>query len=199
MKKSFAYPVIFMVVITGFFVTVLASFHYFTVDKIAFNQESDLRHKVLYVFELLPEGEDPKEIEEIFNERVVEKQFGEKSGYALMDGDEEVNYAILIDGTGLWGSITGYLGLNKDLTKITGIEFVTQSETPGLGGRISEAAYKEQYRDIDIKVTNGKYLIATPEQGGNVDAIAGATQTSTAVVNFINKDLTDFFSSVEVD
>ncbi len=199
MKRSFAYPVIFMVIITVVFVTILASFNYATVDKIAFNKENDLRQKLLYVFDILPKGGDPQKIEEIFNEQVVEKQFGEKSGYALMEGGKEVKYAVLIDGTGLWGSITGYLGLNDNLTKISGIEFVTQSETPGLGGRISETSYKEQYRDIDIVLTKGKYLISKPQQGGNVDAIAGATQTSTAVVNFINKDLTDFFQSVEVN
>ncbi|MPW25554.1 FMN-binding protein [Alkalibaculum sp. M08DMB] len=197
MKKSFAYPVLYMIIITITFITVLASFNYFTIDRIVFNEENDLRHKILYVFDILPEGEDPQEIEEIFNERVIEKQFDDNPGYALMEGNDEVSYAIRFEGSGLWGSIIGYLGLNDDFTQIIGIEFITQSETPGLGGRISEEPYKEQYRDIELDTTEGKYLVSTPD--GNVDAIAGATSTSVAVVNILNENLVDFFESAEVD
>ncbi|MDF2948268.1 MAG: sodium-translocating NADH-quinone reductase subunit, partial [Sedimentibacter sp.] len=101
---------------------------------------------------------------------------------------------------GLWGSITGYLGLNREFTKTIGIEFVTQSETPGLGGRISEEDYKKQFRDIDVTTpVNGAYIISRPGTGGNIDAISGATQTSSAVIKFINEDLIEFFNEMEVD
>lgn len=199
MKKPLVYPVIFMVVVTAVFVSVLATFNYLTANTIKFNKENELRQKILYVFDILPEGEDPNEIESIFNSRVIEKKFGDISGFALMDNNEEVAYAIPINGPGLWGSITGYLGLNKDFTKTIGIEFVTQSETPGLGGRISEEDFKKQFRNIDItSPVNGNYIISRPGSGGNIDAISGATQTSTAVVKFINEDLTVFFNAVEV-
>ncbi len=200
MKKPLAYPVIFMTVVTAIFVAILASFNYLTTDTIKFNNENELRHKILYVFDILPEGENPKEIEEIFNNRIVEKNFGDIKGFALLDSNEEKAYAIYINGPGLWGSITGYLGLNKDFTKVIGIEFITQSETPGLGGRISEHDFKNQFRDIDItSPVNGSYIISRPGTGGNIDAISGATQTSAAVVKFINEDLTEFFKAVEVN
>lgn len=199
MKKPLVYPVVFMVAVTAVFVAILASFNYVTANTIKFNNENELRHKILYVFDILPEGENPKEIETIFNSRIVEKKFGDISGFALIDENEEKAYAIPINGPGLWGSITGYLGLNKDFTSTIGIEFVTQSETPGLGGRISEEDYKKQFRDIDItSPVNGNYIISRPGTGGNIDAISGATQTSAAVVKFINEDLVEFFNTVEV-
>lgn len=199
MKKPLIYPVVFMVVVTAVFVAILATFNFVTANTIRFNNENELRQKVLYVFDILPESEDPKEIESIFNARIVEKKFGEISGYALVDNNEEMAYAIPINGPGLWGSITGYLGLNRDFTKTIGIEFVSQSETPGLGGRISEEEYKQQFRDIDItSPLDGNYIISRPNAGGNIDAISGATQTSVAVVKFINEDLTEFFNAVEV-
>ncbi|NMB15255.1 MAG: NADH:quinone oxidoreductase, partial [Gallicola sp.] len=34
-----------------------------------------------------------------------------------------------------------------------------------------------------------------PADGGNVDAIAGATQTSTFVINMLNEDITEFIKS----
>lgn len=199
MKKSLAYPIVYMTVITAIFIAVLATFNYVTADTIAFNKESELRHKVLYIFDILPANENSQEIEKIFNERVIVKQIGTKEIYVLMEGSSEIAYAIPISGSGLWGSITGFVGLNQDLTKIIGIEFVSQSETPGLGGRISETFYKEQYRNIDISgAENNNFIISTPQAGSNVDAIAGATQTSSAVVKLINEDLQEFFHEMEV-
>lgn len=199
-KKPFLYPVVNMVVVTVIFVAMLASLNYVTANTIKFNNEHELRHKILYIFDILPESHDPKEIERVFKDRIVGKEFGHISGYALMEGKEEIAYAIPINGPGLWGSIKGYLGLNKDLTRIIGIEFISHSETPGLGGRISEGTYKEQFRGIDISSpVNGGYIISRPQPGGNVDAISGATHTSTAVVKFINEDLIEFFDTVEVN
>lgn len=198
-KKSIAYPIIFMTVVTAFFVSILSAFSQVTKDTIAFNNESELRYKILYIFDVLPESKNPKDIEAVFNERVEERLAGNKNIYVLMEGDKEVSYAVPVEGPGLWGTISGYVGLNADYSKITGIDFIVQSETPGLGGRISEESYKEQFREIDISnVKDSKFIVSSPQSGSNVDAIAGATQTSTAVEKLINEDLNDFFNEVEV-
>lgn len=200
MKKPFFYPVIYMVIVTAVFIAILATFNYLTADTINFNNENEIKSKILYIFNILPDNENPKQIENIFDQKIKAKSFNKISGYALIENNEEVAYAIPINGPGLWGSITGYIGLNKDFTKITGIDFVTQSETPGLGGRISESEFKEQFREIDIKEPiNGSYIISRPQPNGNIDAISGATQTSAAVVKFINEDLNEFFNTVEVN
>lgn len=194
MKKSFLYPIVFMALITLVFVAGLAGLNAATAETIWFNKEIELQQKVLYVFDKLPQGADSKAVEEAFKTHVVQKNMAEKRGYAFVENGEETAYAIPFDGAGLWGSITGYVGLNKDATKIIGVEFVTQSETPGLGGRIAEDFYKEQYRDIDISgATKGAYIITNPAPGGNIDAIAGATQTSSSVVKMLNEDLAAFF------
>ncbi len=197
MKNSFFYPIIFMAAVTAVFIAVLAGLNYAAADTISFNQESDLQKKILYIFDILPEDGSDKDIERVFNENVIDKQWGVLEGYALVQGGAERAYAVPIEGAGLWGSIIGYLGLNSDYTEIIGIEFVTQSETPGLGGRISEELYKGQFRAIDISGKTENFIISSPEPGSNVDAIAGATQTSTAVVNIINEGLSVFLGEVE--
>ena len=197
MKNSFIYPIIFMALVTAIFITVLAGLNFVTADTISFNQESQLQQKILYIFDILPEGGMEKDIERVFNESVIEKEWGELRGYALIQGGKETAYAIPINGAGLWGSITGYVGLNKDYTEIIGIEFVTQSETPGLGGRISENSYKDQYRGIDISGKTDNFIISSPQPDSNVDAIAGATQTSAAVVKIVNENIKLFFREVE--
>lgn len=197
MKNSFIYPIIFMALVTAIFITVLAGLNYVTADTIAFNQQNQLRQKILYIFDILPEGGMEKDIERVFNESVIEKEWGDLKGYALVEGGQEIGYAVPINGAGLWGSITGYVGLNKDYTEIIGIEFVTQSETPGLGGRISENSYKDQYRGIDISGKTDNFIISSPQPDSNVDAIAGATQTSAAVVKIVNENIKLFFREVE--
>lgn len=197
MKNSFMYPIIFMTAVTAVFIAVLAGLNFVTADTISYNQESELQQKVLNIFDILPEGGAEKDIERVFNENVIEKQWGELEGYALTQGGQETAYAVPINGPGLWGSIIGYVGLNKNYTEIIGIEFVVQSETPGLGGRISEDPYKEQFRGIDISGKTDNFIVSSPEPNSNVDAIAGATQTSTAVVKLVNEDIKLFLQEVE--
>ena len=197
MKNSFLYPIVFMTAVTAIFIAVLAGLNFVTADTISYNQESELQHKILYIFDILPEGGKEKDIERVFNEKVIVKQWGELKGYALIQGGQETAYAVPINGPGLWGSIIGYLGLNKDYTEIIGIEFVVQSETPGLGGRISENSYKEQFRGIDILGKTENFIISSPEPNSNVDAIAGATQTSASVVKLINEDIKLFLQEVK--
>ena len=196
MKNSFLYPIVFMTAVTAIFIAVLAGLNFVTADTISYNQESELQHKILYIFDILPDGGTEKDIERVFNERVVEKQWGELKGYALTQGGQETAYAVPVNGPGLWGSIIGFVGLNNNYTEIIGIEFVIQSETPGLGGRISEDPYKEQFRGIDISGKKDNFIISSPEPNSNVDAIAGATQTSAAVVKLINEDIKLFLQEV---
>lgn len=199
MKNTLYYPILFMIAVTVVFIALLASINYMLTDTIAFNQESELRQKILYIFDILPESDDPQEIKRVFDENVEQRKINNNEIYVLMENKQDIAYAVPINGPGLWGTIDGYVGLNKDFTKIIGIEFVTHAETPGLGGRISEESYKSQFRNIDIiNVTDGNYIISSPQAGSNVDAIVGATQTSAAVVKLVNKDLDDFFQTLGV-
>lgn len=192
-KKSMAYPIIFMVIVTAIAVLILAFLNQTTKAKVEANEQLELYKKILYVFDMYDENAEDEEIINLFEEKIeVTKDDKDRKVYTLKDGSEDIAYAVPFDGPGLWGSITGYIGVDSDLETITGVEFISQDETPGLGGRISEPPYKEQYRGIDISDSQDKYIISRPAPGGNIDAIAGATQTSTFVENMINDDL-DYF------
>lgn len=193
MKKSFSYPIIFMVVITAFYTSILAFLNYSTAERIEYNQETDLRKTILYVFDIEAESDNPVAIEKAFEENITEEQIGESTVYTVVENGEVKGYAFPVGGTGLWGSVEGYVGISSDYTKLLGIDFVAHSETPGLGGRISEDSYKDQFRDMDLSgAKDGDYIIYRPAPGGNADAIAGATLTSQSVSNFINIDIENF-------
>lgn len=193
MKKSFSFPIIFMILLTAFFTAILALLNYSTAEKIAYNQETDLRKTILYVFDIDAKAGNPALIEEAFKDNITEEKMGDDVVYTVIENGETKGYAFPVGGTGLWGSIEGYVGISADYTKLLGIDFVAHSETPGLGGRISEDIYKDQFRDMDLsEAKDGNYIVYRPAPGGNADAIAGATLTSQSVSKFINVDIENF-------
>ena len=192
-KKSLVYPVFFMFAVTAVFTLALAVLNHSTKEVISHNQNMEKMRKILYVFDLYRDGMPEKEIIDVFAFDIKSEKNEDGEEIYIYEKDGEIKaYGIPFSGPGLWGSITGYIGLNKDLNKVTGIEFLTQSETPGLGGRISEPFYKEQFRGIDISSAGEKYIINRPAPGGNIDAISGATQTSAFVEKMINRGIEKF-------
>lgn len=193
MKKSFSYPILFMAVITAIFTFVLAFLNYSTADKIAFLQDTELKRKILYVFDIPIPSENPEDIAKVFDENVEEEIVDGERIFFVKENDEIKGYAVPVGGPGLWGGIEGYVGISADFTHILGLDFTEHSETPGLGGRISEDEYKEQFRDLDLSQgQDGNYIIYRPAPGGNIDAITGATLTSKSVSNFLNEDIYRF-------
>ncbi|MCF6464991.1 FMN-binding protein [Clostridium sp. Cult2] len=197
MKKSFSFPIVFMVIITAIFTLILAYLNYVTTDAIAFNEETDLRKTLLYVFHIDLPSEDPMIIEEVFNKYVDKEEIGDETIYFIKENEETIGYAFPVGGTALWGTVQGYVAVTEDFSQLLGIDFVSHSETPGLGGRISENWFKEQFRGLDLtEAKDGQYIIYRPAPDGNVDGIAGATQTTNSVGKFLNEDIHEFISKM---
>lgn len=200
MKKSFAYPIVFMALITAFYTFLLASLDYSTAEQVQFLANIELQEKILYVFDIPLKSDDPEEIDKQFKETIETKELENKDKlYLLKENGETKAYAFPVGGSGLWGSIEAYAGISADYSTLLGIEFISHSETPGLGGRISEDWFKDQFRGIDLTEAKDEYLIYTPASGGNVDAITGATLTSQSVREFLNKDIKEFIEEGKVD
>lgn len=191
-KKSLIYPAFFMLVLAFVLTFLLAYLNELTKPIVKFNSDIELKKKILYVFNIKLESNSANEISETFDKNIKEKEYETGKLYEYVKDGETVGYAVPFDGPGLWGSINGYIGVGMD-KMIMGVDFIKQDETPGLGGRIVEEKYKEQYRGIALEqAVPDKIVINKPAAGGNIDGISGATQTSTFVVNMINEDLIKF-------
>ena len=70
--------------------------------------------------------------------------------------------------------------------EVIGISIMTNIETPGLGSRISEPEFTEQFTGIDLETNK-----LSPE-GGKIDAISGATNSSIGVIKAVNLALQQF-------
>ena len=134
--------------------------------------------------------------------------------YATADRKKKVGLAFPVGGNGFWAPIRGYLAVDPARKRALGIVFVEQKETPGLGARITEEAFTDQFQKKAREKKDQEPLkIHPPERSGapfiyigkgeptgandprfgrSVDAITGATQTSLAVERFLNANLRRF-------
>ena len=121
----------------------------------------------------------------------------------IRDKANVLGYAFDVSGVGFWARIDGYLAVTPDLGRVIGVVFLQHSETPGLGGRLTEARWRGKFRGLDVTapaaggpfLTIGGEVPAGPESpryGRHVEAITGATGTSTAVATFLNQRIAEF-------
>ncbi len=195
-KKQVLYPVVFMIVITAIFTTALALINELTIDRIKALEDTKQKQTILYVFGI-EAPDNQADVNKAFNQYIETEVKDNETIYKATQDGTELGYAFEITGSGLWGSILGYAAVNQDFTQVLGIDFVTHSETPGLGGRISELWFKEQFRAVSINSDDSDIVTYRPAPDGNVDAITGATLTSDAVRNIINEDITSFIKRME--
>ena len=119
---------------------------------------------------------------------------GRKPKYAKVyvkedDAGQPEAIVLPIQGYGLWGTIYGFLTLESDMNTIKGISFYEHKETPGLGARIEEPAWRAQFNGIHSYDENGDVATGVTKAGNPkdnwVDGISGATLTSRGVSNMI--------------
>ena len=94
-------------------------------------------------------------------------------------------YALSVSSKGFGGDVTMALGLTPD-GAVRKISFTELNETAGLGMRANEDSFKDQFAGKTGSVTYG-------EDG--IEAMSGATVTSTAVRNAVNAGL-NFYETV---
>lgn len=73
------------------------------------------------------------------------------------------------------------LKVSQDDVTIKGISIINHGETPGLGAKITTSSFKDQFDEVSL---DQMYL---SEDGGKIDAISGATISSTSVVEGVRK------------
>jgi len=200
-KKSFSetrvYPIFFMIVLTIVFVGVLATFYHLTQERVQNYKAKNLQTTVLNLFDLPIENVDAsykKHIKVIDKEVEIEGETVSLRYYEASDGDKMLGYSFTVSGSGLWSTITAMLAVTPDLKEIIKLEIVNQNETPGLGGRITEDWFKQQFTKKQM-VQGRKILLfkLIPEKDkanpNDINQITGATASSKAVVDMLYKDM----------
>lgn len=101
---------------------------------------------------------------------------GEETVYEVKENGVLIGYCVEVKSAGFGGDIEMMVGCTLD-RKILGVSIVSLSETPGLGAKVNEDAFLSQYAGKGEGV----------ELGTDVDAISGATISSRAVTDGVNR------------
>ena len=113
--------------------------------------------------------------------------------------DGSIKYVLPMYGAGLWGPIWGYVAVNDDGNAIYGANFSHEGETPGLGARIADKEFQDEFVDKHlfqegefkgvVVLKKGQKSVTGAEQ---VDALTGATITSLGVSAMLEDCLTPY-------
>ena len=90
-------------------------------------------------------------------------------------------WVIEVTPSGFGGIVDMLVGVDPSGT-VTGVSIIKMSETSGLGANAARESFRSQYEGKSVSV-------ALRKQGGEIDALTGATVTSTAVTNGVNAAL----------
>ena len=99
----------------------------------------------------------------------------------LDDEGNKKGIAFKTAGSGFNGPIEIMVGYDPKEGKLLGIEILSMTETPGLGARIKDEAFRSQFKGKSVE----DEFVAKQD----VEAISGATISSTAVASAIKTSL----------
>lgn len=105
-----------------------------------------------------------------------------------VDGGDTGYVITTTDGEGYGGDIQITVGITADGT-VSGVSFLSISETAGLGMKATEPSFYEQYVGVQ---TDQFYVSKDGGEGEPVDALSGATITTRAVTGAVNAALAYF-------
>ena len=119
--------------------------------------------------------------------------------YFVMKDGQVDQVVIAIEGLGMWGTVYGFMAIDKDGKTIRGLTYYDQKETPGLGGEISNPQWQALWVGRHAYDGEGLPKIAVIKgQAGppdkdplRVDGMSGATITSNAITRLTQFWLSD--------
>lgn len=104
--------------------------------------------------------------------------------YAVDASEASIGYVVTATSNdGFGGAITVSVGISQDGT-VQGIEFLTLTETAGLGMNAQNPEYKDQYAGKQVE--SFSVVKGGASADNEIDALSGATITSDAVTNAVN-------------
>ena len=118
-------------------------------------------------------------------------------GYHDTGKKEPGGYIFVTRGNGYSSTIETMVGVDM-YGKIRNAKILFQQETPGLGAKVEEIRYRET-ESWFTKQFKGKTVtddIRVIKDGGNIDAVTGATISSRAVTNSINSGLVELEKTI---
>ena len=106
---------------------------------------------------------------------------GSQANVAAVYQADDKGYVVEVTPSGFGGTIDMVVGVGTDGT-VTGVSIISMSETAGLGANASKDEFRAQF-------VGKSGTVAVTKDGGDIDALTGATITSRAVSNGVTSAL----------
>lgn len=162
--ESKIYTIAFLTIIVLISVALLMFISSITLPRVEAYQDEEVRQMLSEMFEDMDDFEVEDEV------------------YDISKDGEVIGYAFRGTGSGYGGDINILIGLNSDKT-IRDIVVLSHTETPGLGSKITESNFLDQFNGLSLEE------LKLSEEGGAVDAITGATISSEAMVDGVRQTI----------
>lgn len=196
-KKSPAYVLSFMAAICLVFGTGISVVNYATQGLLAKNAARHQNRVLCRAFQLDVAGTSAEAYQQAVDVAIRTSVVGGRTVYeCVAPGKEGVGF--VAGGMGFWDRIECVVVLSPDLRKVLNVQVLDQKETPGLGARIEEPWFTDQFKSLALAWDDpqGQRVLVganpAPNAANEVDAITGATQTSMALMRFLNDELASF-------
>ncbi len=135
------------------------------------------RQRAAALTRVLPEADRFEHVTGEYSEYLIEGEFTDVDEINLgYRGEEPVGYVFRTSPAGYADEIVMMIGVSGD--EITGMSVLQQRETPGLGARVTEESFQRQFAGLPAR-----QRIATVDDGGQIDVLAGATESTLAVID----------------
>lgn len=117
----------------------------------------------------------------------------------VCESNGETFYVLSASGKGLWDDIWGYIGFKSDGKTINGSVFDHKGETPGLGSKVNEDWFQDQFigKTIEENKEFAPIKVLKPGKDLNthqVDGISGATFTGNGVNEMLGRNLSVYYN-----
>lgn len=112
--------------------------------------------------------------------------------YTGLSGSELVGYVFETEASGYGGKVGVMTGIDTE-GNITGVVILSHNETPGLGANAQKPDFLNQYLQPAPEGGLSVIKYQAPAEG-QIEAMTGATITSTAVTNAVNQAIEQYYS-----
>lgn len=138
-------------------------------------------------FELFADADDFKDLDEEKLNKISENHTAVTEAYEAVDASENgIGYVLKAKAGGYGGDVFMAVGINNE-GKVTGMKVVGHSETPSIGDRIEQPDFTESF--VDKSAEGELKAVAAPAAEDEVLMLSGATVSTNAVMNGVNKAL----------
>ncbi len=187
---------VYTIIYAAVMVVIVAFLLAFVSDALKPTQDAnvlrDTKNQILTSLNI--EGLTGEAVDAKYAEVITDTMECNEKEFYVANVDGAVKYVLPVKGRGLWGGLWGYIAVDENKTTVFGTYFSHESETAGLGARINERWFQQQFNGKPIFDEAGNVALTVVKQGAatqptEVDGVTGATLTSKGVGAMVTEGL----------